>query len=69
MTAIFLAFQSQAWHTNDSGDLIDGATGCEAPLYDFSKGHGALICRRRGRRIDLAPIARRTARPRSSSPT
>ena len=36
MTAIFLAFQSQAWHTNDNGDLIYGATGCEAPLYDFS---------------------------------
>ena len=38
MSAIFLAFQSQAWHTNDSGDLLFGATGCEAPLYDFSHG-------------------------------
>jgi hypothetical protein len=38
MSAIFLAFQSQAWHTNDSGDLIYGATGCEAPLYDFGSG-------------------------------
>ncbi|MGO9740306.1 MAG: DUF2278 family protein [Roseiarcus sp.] len=36
MTAIFLAFQSQGWHTNSSGDLIGGATGCEAPRYDYS---------------------------------
>jgi hypothetical protein len=43
MTAIFLSFQSQAWHTNDSGDPIDGATGAEAPAYDFSKADGALI--------------------------
>jgi hypothetical protein len=42
MTAIFLSFQSQGWHTNDNGDLIDGATGAEAPAYDFSKGDGAL---------------------------
>ena len=38
MTAIFLAFQTQGWHTNDNGDLIFGATGCEAPAYDFSAG-------------------------------
>jgi hypothetical protein len=38
MSAIFLAFQSQAWHTNDEGDLLYGATGCEAPLYDFGQG-------------------------------
>jgi Uncharacterized conserved protein (DUF2278) len=43
MTAVFLSFQSQAWHTNDSGDPIDGATGAEAPAYDFSKADGALI--------------------------
>ena len=43
MTAIFLSFQSQGWHTNDNGDLIFGATGAEAPAYDFSKGDGALI--------------------------
>ena len=43
MTAIFLSFQSQGWHTNDNGDLIYGATGAEAPAYDFSKGEGALI--------------------------
>lgn len=40
MTAAFLAFQTQAWHTNDNGDLIYGATGCEAPLYDFTAGLG-----------------------------
>jgi uncharacterized protein YukJ len=38
MSAIFLAFQSQAWHTNDEGDLLYGATGCEAPLYEFRSG-------------------------------
>jgi uncharacterized protein YukJ len=40
MTATFLAFQTQAWHTNDNGDLLYGVTGCEAPLYDFSDGIG-----------------------------
>jgi uncharacterized protein YukJ len=43
MTAVFLSFQSQAWHTNDSGDPVGGATGAEAPAYDFSKGNGALV--------------------------
>jgi hypothetical protein len=43
MTAIFLAFQSQGWHTNDSGDLIFGATGCEAPTYDYSRGAGTPL--------------------------
>ena len=38
MTGAFLAFQTQAWHTNDEGDLIYGTTGSEAPLYDFSNG-------------------------------
>jgi uncharacterized protein YukJ len=38
MTAAFLSFQSQAWHTNSNGDLLYGATGCEAPQYDFSSG-------------------------------
>ena len=38
MTAVFLAFQSQAWHTNEQGDLLYGVTGCEAPRYDFSGG-------------------------------
>ncbi len=43
MTAIFLAFQSQGWHTNDNGDLIFGATGCEAPACDFSAGAGTML--------------------------
>ena len=69
MSAIFLAFQSQAWHTNDSGDLIYGATGCEAPLYDF-----APTALRRCRRPSAPPksprpIARPTEPARSSSPT
>jgi len=38
MTAAFLSFQSQAWHTKDNGDALYGATGCEAPHYDFSSG-------------------------------
>lgn len=40
MTAIFLAFQVQSWHTNDWGDAVAGATGDEAPAYDFSSGAG-----------------------------
>jgi uncharacterized protein YukJ len=43
MTGAFLAFQTQAWHTNDNGDVIYGATGSEAPLYDFSNGLGAPL--------------------------
>ncbi len=43
MTAIFLSFQSQAWHTNDNGDLLYGVTGCEAPPYDFTKPEGELL--------------------------
>jgi uncharacterized protein YukJ len=43
MTGVFLAFQTQAWHTNDHGDVIYGVTGCEAPLYDFSQGLGAPL--------------------------
>jgi uncharacterized protein YukJ len=43
MSAVFLSFQSQAWHTNESGDPIDGATGAEAPAYDFSNGDGSPI--------------------------
>ena len=38
MSAIFLAFQSQGWHTDDQGDLRDGATGCEPPRYGFTGG-------------------------------
>ena len=40
MTGAFLAFQTQAWHTNDNGDVIYRVTGSEAPLYDFSNGLG-----------------------------
>jgi uncharacterized protein YukJ len=43
MTGAFLAFQTQAWHTNDNGEVIYGATGSEAPLYDFSNGLGAPL--------------------------
>jgi uncharacterized protein YukJ len=43
MTGAFLAFQTQAWHTNDNGEVIYGATGSEAPLYDFANGLGAPL--------------------------
>ena len=43
MTAAFLAFQTQAWHTNDNGELLCGVTGAEAPRYDFSRGLGAPL--------------------------
>jgi hypothetical protein len=66
MTAIFLSFQSQGWHTNDNGDLIDGATGAEAPAYDFSKGDGALSMPRRGRLNSRPPIVGPMARARLS---
>ncbi len=33
--AVFLAFQSQSWHTDDrNGNSIEGRTGVEAALYD-----------------------------------
>ena len=43
MTAIFLAFQGQAWHTDASGDLIHGETGCEPPSYDYSGATPRII--------------------------
>jgi uncharacterized protein YukJ len=43
MTGVFLAFQVQAWHTDDSGDPVDGTTGAEPPRYDFSNGLGAPL--------------------------
>ncbi len=43
MTGIFLAFQTQAWHTDDNGEPVAGATGCEPPTYDFAKGVGAPL--------------------------
>ena len=55
MTAIFLSFQSQGWHTNDNGDLISGATG--------GRGAGLRLLQRR-RRADHAPAAGRlSSRP------
>ncbi|REG49562.1 uncharacterized protein YukJ [Paraburkholderia sp. BL6669N2] len=38
VTAIFLAFQTQAWQTDAEGQPLDGTTGFEAPRYDFSGG-------------------------------
>ncbi len=43
MTAVFLSFQSQGWHTDSAGNRVEGATGAEAPAYDFARGEGALI--------------------------
>jgi uncharacterized protein YukJ len=38
VTAIFLAFQTQAWQTDANGQAVDGTTGFEAPRYDLSGG-------------------------------
>ncbi|BEH22860.1 branched-chain amino acid transport ATP-binding protein [Burkholderia pseudomallei] len=38
VTAIFLAFQTQAWQTDENGQAMDGTTGFEAPRYDFAGG-------------------------------
>jgi uncharacterized protein YukJ len=43
MTGAFLAFQTQAWHTNDKGEVLFGSTGSEAPQYDFANGLGAPL--------------------------
>ena len=43
MTGIFLAFQSQSWHSNTMGDYLYGVTGCEAPTYDYSGAEPRLI--------------------------
>ena len=40
MTAVFLAFQAQAWHTDENGEPLPGATGAEPPRYDFANGPG-----------------------------
>jgi uncharacterized protein YukJ len=40
MTAVFLAFQAQAWHTDEGGEPLPGATGAEPPHYDFANGVG-----------------------------
>ena len=42
MSAIFLAFQAQAWHTDETGMALGGSTGAEPPTYDYANG-GALI--------------------------
>ncbi len=54
MTAIFLAFQSQGWHTNANGDLLFGATGCEAPAYDFGVGLTPLPLPKRAAEVTSA---------------
>jgi len=38
VTAIFLAFQTQAWQTDAQGQAVKGTTGFEAPRYDFAGG-------------------------------
>lgn len=38
VTAIFLAFQTQAWQTDANGQALDGTTGFEAPRYDLTGG-------------------------------
>ena len=50
MTAVFLAFQAQGWHTNADGDLLYGQTGCEPPAYDFSQTPPAPLATRRRKR-------------------
>ena len=57
MTAIFLSFQSQGWHTNDTGDLI----------YGVNRRRGARVrLFERRRRADHAPAAGRSAHDRPS---
>lgn len=44
VTAIFLAFQTQEWHTDKNGQPVDGITGFEAPRYAVSDaGLGNLL--------------------------
>ena len=43
MTAVFLAFQSQKWHTDDHGVPVEGVTVDEPPTYDFSSGTGVVV--------------------------
>ena len=57
MSAIFLSFQSQAWHTNDNGDLLYGVTGCEAPLYDFS-GDAAQALAQPAKAVEMTSLHR-----------
>ncbi len=41
MTAVFLAFQAQAWHTDANGMAVSGVTGDEPPSYDYA--HGGVL--------------------------
>ena len=43
MTGVFLAFQAQAWHTDENGAPVAGVTGSEPPSYDFVDGLGAPL--------------------------
>jgi uncharacterized protein YukJ len=55
MTGVFLAFQTQAWHTDDNGQPVAGATGSEPPAYDFADGVGSpLPLQRRAAEITSA---------------
>jgi uncharacterized protein YukJ len=54
MTGIFLAFQVQAWHTDDSGEPVPGATGSEPPAYDFGNGLTPLPLQQRAAEITSA---------------
>jgi hypothetical protein len=47
ITAAFLAFQVQAWHTDDNGEPVAGLTGAEPPTYDFANGLGAPLPQQR----------------------
>jgi len=42
MTAVFLAFQAQSWHTETNGKRVEGATGDEPPSYDYANG-GVIV--------------------------
>ena len=68
MTGAFLAFQTQAWHTNDNGDVIYGATGSRRRSMIFPMA-SARRCRcRSARRNSPRCIARPTEPARWSSP-
>ncbi len=54
MTAIFLAFQVQAWHTDENGEPVPGVTGSEPPAYDFDHGFTPLPLKPRAAEIASA---------------
>jgi uncharacterized protein YukJ len=43
MTGAFLAFQTQAWHTDSTAAPSTASPAAEAPLYDFANGLGAAL--------------------------